>query len=770
MQSFLSLANLQQCELRFRTHVHARYGIVIPDDQNDPTSIALKQTLYQVMRDVKKSCSTSTPEQQRAMTLKDLNNRTLNATRDVLFKIGNLTATATTATAAPTVEPRSATTHRSPVVATTLMGGATTASKAPGVSRDLDVYGDRHLHFNHLRPETTSPSDRRGTGGDAGAADGGSEYAERQYENALRSRGDMIGIPPPPGGAAVNAHPAVAKPSGSMGGGFQSTGQAAPGAPDIDRPGAADTVESFTLDEFQQRLALLESEREKEEGQFAAAAPAAEHNKEVDGQGIPAATKKKSEDDGNAASLAQSSHVMDTFVLAPPRQDIDYTELLSIDGGGSSANANVNANGGDQINATDLRRLVGPTHTHNRIEEEDSFSMYSLRPPLLMPPLPDAHAASRSSAPGSAAATPAFVISENYIAINGFDRDYVKFPYRYNFDVTLAGDAGTTANDAATLQSSYKNVAWIEATCLVLPMDVLGGAAATAAEMLGAAPTAIGSGSTFGTATSSGPGAGAALVYKPHYTHSFGLANQYVTLRVSNVGGAYDGTNDVLRLALALFVFDRSYQAPNGRGYVVLRPMQAARRRFLTPLASLPPMTFSFTQPMNMLMNNSTDQYTVTQLFYEPQNRLFLKMRCAQYFDGNEFYIGDRIILRGFSITPAQGTTNLSPYASLDAFVNRAQGHDIVQLGKPNDQGFYRSFYILAPGVLDQTLGRVIVDSNILDAVNALGDPNAPASVGSPGRLLNASLQVAVSLTVGTLGPAFPTAAAELQQPMRTQL
>ena len=199
---------------------------------------------------------------------------------------------------------------------------------------------------------------------------------------------------------------------------------------------------------------------------------------------------------------------------------------------------------------------------------------------------------------------------------------------------------------------------------------------------------------------------------------------------------------------------------------MLLRPAQDERRTYPTPLATLPDLTLVLKKPNGTMFNNSSDSSTVSWLQYEPNNRLFIKIVVDQFFDRNEYWVGDYVRLSGLKLslapppassssgtgTQVQTTGSLS---ALEMYVNRAEGFEIVQLGPSNDQGFFNSFYVLAPGVLDQTRGTVIVDAVLLSVVQALGsapgDPSATVTVSSPASLLNASLQAVVTMRVGCL-------------------
>ena len=315
-----------------------------------------------------------------------------------------------------------------------------------------------------------------------------------------------------------------------------------------------------------------------------------------------------------------------------------------------------------------------------------------------------------------------------YLTLCGGDRDLTAFPNRYQFAARTGGNQGQS-----TLHGSYPNVAWIEATRVMLPMEAM-------------------------------QATGAIATTKGFYNLECSFAFQYLVLSIRGLEGSCDGTNELIRHALCTLVYDRDYKAPNGRGYVLLKPAQDERKVYTTPLATLPELVMTLAKPNGTLFNNSMDAYTVATVQYEPQNRLYLKIVLDQYFDRNEYWVGDYVRMSGLSLESVTDGATQPPSAayvgSLERYINREQGFEIVQLGASNDQGFHKSFYVLAPGVLDQANGAVIIDANLIEVVQALGassgDPSATVRVAQSAKLLNMSLQAVVTMRVGCLVGAIP--------------
>ena len=314
-----------------------------------------------------------------------------------------------------------------------------------------------------------------------------------------------------------------------------------------------------------------------------------------------------------------------------------------------------------------------------------------------------------------------------YITIDGSDRDYLSEPMRYKFTARTGGIQNTSS-----LIRGYHNISWIEATRIVIPMEVV---AAT----------------------------GSVIMPKGFYNLEYSFAFPYLVLLVDDFDGLMDGTNELLRRAFCVFVFDREYKAPNGRGYVHLKPAQQERKSFSPPLGTLRDLSLSLVRPNGVLFNNSRDNLKCTHIVYEPQNKLFVKLVLDSYFDRNDIWPGDTARIVGFSITVlASSSSGDNGYASILAgasemteFMNRSEGHQVVQLGMTNSQGFVNSFYILAPGDLDIHSGSVNIHTDVIFAINSLGvgsgDPTSRCTISSPGRIMNMSLQAVITLRVGAM-------------------
>jgi hypothetical protein len=163
----------------------------------------------------------------------------------------------------------------------------------------------------------------------------------------------------------------------------------------------------------------------------------------------------------------------------------------------------------------------------------------------------------------------------------------------------------------------------------------------------------------------------------------------------------------------------------------------------------------------------SRDKVQVAAIVYESMNAFYLRVVTNTYYDKNEFVLGDNVILRDVkfvnsSYNPFEDdpeTTKLANFraptvswqdaeelAKLESFINRQEGHEIVETGVANQSGFYNSFYIQAPGSFDENSGKFTIDRDQIDGLvrhNDAGDDGKTI-----GYIMNASLQATVSFKV----------------------
>jgi hypothetical protein len=292
---------------------------------------------------------------------------------------------------------------------------------------------------------------------------------------------------------------------------------------------------------------------------------------------------------------------------------------------------------------------------------------------------------------------------DHFVTLAGFDRDWEVEPERYMHTMGL--------------HAPLRNIMSIATGCVIVPMNAL--RACTSATVAGS-------------------------LYHQHAREAI-FSYPYLLLNIEDMA-LCEGTNDAVRRSFTVLRYEKSYHGANGRGYIILVPVQNEKKEFYpAPLSSLRSLRVSLRKPNGVLLSNARDDYRIEKIEYETFNRIYLKIVLDKYFDRNEFYQGDALFFRNSSIVASSAVqVRDSLRTSILDFLNRPEGHDIAELGQPNDSGFYRTFYILAPGTLDQDVGRVEIDQDAIKLIQQLS-ADFPASA-IRGSILNSSLQMVVSL------------------------
>lgn len=306
---------------------------------------------------------------------------------------------------------------------------------------------------------------------------------------------------------------------------------------------------------------------------------------------------------------------------------------------------------------------------------------------------------------------------KKYLSINSADRKWDMEPLRYRYSINSFGDD----ND---LQNRYRNIESIAVGKVVIPEEIIERTTVTNQNL------------------------------KQFFNYDFSFAYPYLILAIDEFTDVYDGTNNNVRKAFSKLVYHRSYKAPNGRGYIILKPIQKEKKTFYpTPLSSFQKLSVSLLKPNGDVFNTSTDGYKLFKVEYESFNTHYIKIVTDVYFDKNEFFVGDEVILQDHEMTVLGNNMDSLAVKKFNEFINRKEGHEIKQIGSANDSGYFRTFYIQAPGNFDKTVGRYVLNQQFIDTLNEYNtqvDFCAPETP-SNGRILNNSLQHTISMQIEML-------------------
>ena len=307
--------------------------------------------------------------------------------------------------------------------------------------------------------------------------------------------------------------------------------------------------------------------------------------------------------------------------------------------------------------------------------------------------------------------------SERYFCINGFDRDWDVSRQRFRFTTDFS------ANDNS-IQHRYKNIKSLSVKRIIIPQEIRESSSIN-------------------------------NVPKSYYNYSFNFNFPYVFLQIDEFDNVYDGTSETVRKGFTQMIVDKCYFAPNGRGYLVLQSMQDEKKVFQTPLSELSRLSISLRKPNGELFNDSVDDLKIFKVEYELLNRQYLKIVTNKFFDKNEFYKGDTVVLRDYALTQLSQSMTTSAMRTFENYINRTQGHEVIELGQANDSGYYRNFYIKAPGTFDESCGKFVVDAALIDCLNAYNDAyNFTANPNTTnGMMLNMALQCVFSFKIEQILP-----------------
>jgi hypothetical protein len=310
-----------------------------------------------------------------------------------------------------------------------------------------------------------------------------------------------------------------------------------------------------------------------------------------------------------------------------------------------------------------------------------------------------------------------------YLLINGFDRNWASYPERYRFTIDL-NETGLP----------LKNITQLAFTRLILPMEI----AQTKRN------------NTFIQANDA------------TYYNQYGLTYPYVLLNIDEFTN-YGGLNKSTQKCATTFVYDTEYRAPNGRGFLIMQPLQDEVKRFYpTPMSSLSKLNITIRKPNGTLYNVSKDENKLTALQYETVNPLLMRLHTLHFYDKNEYYTGDVIMTKNLKLKePNDFASQYNPLPQdlaiytnykrfVEDFLNRPEGHEVIEIGDTNQNTYHKSFYCYLPRALDKEQGTLVVQSEVMDFIQVCQKYAQQIEFASKGDMINMSLQLVLSLKAET--------------------
>jgi len=234
-----------------------------------------------------------------------------------------------------------------------------------------------------------------------------------------------------------------------------------------------------------------------------------------------------------------------------------------------------------------------------------------------------------------------------------------------------------------------------------------------------------------------------------NYSFSF----PYILCNIEEFQDVYDGTDDNIRRTFCQLQFENYIKTPTGRGFVILKPVQNEVKLFYpTLLSNLPTLNISLIKPNGELINNTEDGIEILNI--TRYQKYYLKIQTKTFFEKDAFFKGDYILIKNFNIFNFDLSSDKGNL--FNQFINKETGHIIYEVGEPNDNGYYNSFHIFAPGDFNKQEGVFVEDSDALEVLREFNQYLSNTdrynekyiSNYENGYVLNMSLQNSVSITI----------------------
>lgn len=247
--------------------------------------------------------------------------------------------------------------------------------------------------------------------------------------------------------------------------------------------------------------------------------------------------------------------------------------------------------------------------------------------------------------------------------------------------------------------------------------------------------------------------------------YNFNFNFPYILCNIEEFKDVYDGTDDTIRKSFCQLQYDNFVKTPNGRGYIILKPVQSEIKTFYpTPLSVLPTLNISLTKPNGELLNLNQDGISIFNIAVH--QTYYLKITTTVFFHKDAFYRGDYIRIKNFNMYQITNTITSHDIQLFNSFINKSEGHVIYEIGEPNENGYYNTFHIFAPGTFNEKIGKFNVDYNLTDTLSRFNqhlidnyfydthqEGDSLSKDYENGYIINMSLQNSISMRIEMFKP-----------------
>ena len=224
----------------------------------------------------------------------------------------------------------------------------------------------------------------------------------------------------------------------------------------------------------------------------------------------------------------------------------------------------------------------------------------------------------------------------------------------------------------------------------------------------------------------------------------FALPCQSVLMFIDEVGALYDGNNDATKRAFCTLTYDTDFVTANGRGFIVLTPAQQEEKRF-TPPKDIDSLTLSLVRPDGQPIDTGRDGFRMHALNSSAGK---VQVTTRTFFRKTDIMAGDTIRISHYTMYRVDINQMAEDIDAFNSFVNRPEGHEVLNVGVPNADGYTNVFYIKVPGTLNEITGTYVSNANLTDTLSVYEQKYAPLEANADGFLVNTSNQTIITLNM----------------------
>lgn len=282
---------------------------------------------------------------------------------------------------------------------------------------------------------------------------------------------------------------------------------------------------------------------------------------------------------------------------------------------------------------------------------------------------------------------------EYYILINSFERELLHELNRYKYSIKL--------------NNKYKNIHSIYIDYVIIPNDI--------------------------------------LQNDYNLINEYSISFPYIIVSIDELENIYDGLNNNIKNAIGILIYYKTYNVKTvGRSYSIFKAINETTKVFNSIIPSIDTLTISLYRPNGRLINYSTDSYKIITIEYDDTHINYLKVITDNYFDKNDYAIGDIVIFNNYVITKLSVYQKENDIELLNNYINSPRGFTILELGENNGYDYYNSFYIKAPGAFNKSTGQYHILMNLVNCLNYYNGQITTKKIN--GNIMNYSLQNSISM------------------------